>query len=659
MHEEESFFVNPELLIREGLGDLQASVLLVSARGAAGKSRSAEELSRRLGAPLWKLERDTAVSATALPFILNRYLETADVDSVIRAMTRPTMLIDSLDEARARVSGTSWSEFLQSLADVTHLGCRFVLFGRERTLEETWVSLDDAGVSLAWLEISHFGPDERLEYVDGVVRRRSKESVLRGQYYEAARDAVLNSVVNSVAGDVSGAFAGYAPVLDAVAAVLLREENHFLVLKTFQTAQGGTRHLQELKHVLEHLLARDQQKMKPTAEDLGLDPSLTYTPEEQIDWLCHDLERGREPELAYITDPKVRRDYVERIRPFLEDHPFRSEGHWASAVFTAYAASKRFGTTIDGQRLVTIGNDSSLLFDLVALESDDLVIDEWGFAALHSSVTAGEFSGAVATVTAYEVDAGEYEGEMSLLRAGVSAQKGFTLLPESDHVLRLYGPLEDLTVTTSAEVRILARDTPTVLGPDLYLHCGALSIEGMSVEFAHRAALATEAEASPDMVIIEVETGALTLPSLIARDPLSGVFELRVPEGIALHYPWVNYRQPLDTPETIDLNDRAVRFLKMFMNLTRAHGHKGERGVFIKKLQGRQSLKGEAFSAATRVLDRRRIARMSGEMIYLREEYEQYRFSGKTQDGQRLIEDVWDFWSPVAKNIAENISLNA
>lgn len=395
----EKFFVNPQLVVQGGLGDLASPVILVSARGAAGKSWSAEELSRQLSAPLWKLEEDKAVSGTSLQFTLGRYLNAADGLAALKGKPSTVILIDSLDEARARVSGTSWDEFLESISEAVTRGCRFVLFGRERILEEVWLNLSDSISPIAWLEISHFGPVERLQYVDGVVRLRSKnEAVLDGKYYESARDAVLKSVVSSVPNQAADEFSGYAPVLDAVAAVLLREENHFSVSKTFGTQAGGTRHLEELKRVLDDLLMRDQGKMKPVAGQLGLDPSLIYTPDEQIDWLCHDLEGGQAPDLSHIGDLKLRKDYVDSVRPFLNDHPFRNEGRWASAVFVAYIASKRFGTAINNGRLIEVGNDSSLLFDLVALEDDEPLIDEWQFAALHASIAAGEFSGALASV---------------------------------------------------------------------------------------------------------------------------------------------------------------------------------------------------------------------------------------------------------------------
>ncbi|TYB43904.1 hypothetical protein [Actinomadura chibensis] len=650
-------FVPPTMVLREeylGPGGLEAPVVLVSARGAAGKSRTAEELSYRLGAPLWKLEQDKAVSGTSLFYVLGQYLGSADVPGTLAQQSSPMILIDSLDEARALVSGTSWADFVESIATAHQHGCRFVLFGRERTLDEVWFDLADADVETAWLEISHFGPQERCAYVDGVVSRRSGSTTLEGTYYRAARDAVLDSVAGSVSGQDAETFAGYPPVLDAVAAVLLREDNHYALAQNFGSTGQGTDRLIELQRVLEDLLKRDQDKMAKLADEIGLDPAVVYPPDEQLRWLCHDLENGPEPDLAHITDLKIRREYREKIRSFVADHPFRNEGRWASTVFAAYTASQLLGSLINGQRLIEIGNNSSLLFDLVALQ-DDPMIDDWAFAALHASITAGEFSGALATVTAIETDDGYYEVTMSLQKADAPYEKTFTMIPETEQVLHLHGPVENLTVSTSATLEIPARRTPVVLGPDVFLHCSTLTIKGMAVEFAHRVGPAADNGGSDGMVTIEVVNPGLDLPHMITREPRNGTFELRVPEGTTLHYPWVGYRATLELPHKINANDRAVRFLNMFMNLTRAHGHRGERGTFIHKLRGRQALKGTDFQAAVQVLQTRGIARLDGQMIYLRKKHEPYRFSGKAIDGQRLIQDVWDHWGPAIDEITQCI----
>lgn len=647
------FFVNPELVVKGGLGDLSVDVILLSARGAAGKSTTGQQLSYELGVPLWKLEDDAAVSATALSHVLSRYMSTFEPESEIGRRGRPTILIDSLDEARSRVSGTSWTEFLGSLAAISRRGARLVLLGRERTLEDVWLTLDDSGVRLAWLEISHFGPDERIQYVDGTTRRKAKDSsIVDSPTYTAARDAILGSLVGSLTGEAADAFAGYAPVLDAVAAVLYREDNLFSVSKTFDATTGGVRGLEELRKIIDGLLEREQRKVAPLAEDLGLAPEATYTPEEQIDWLCSELLEGAPPDLENIVDASARDAYIKRVAEFLKEHPFRSGDRWASVVFAAYIAIRRFAT-VPGSRLLSLGNESGLLFDFYSLDSARGVVEELQFAALHASITAGEFSGAQAAVSATQQPSGEYETVMHLVRAGVAEHVRLTLLTESPGSLRLFGPLEALTVVSKGNVTIPVHHPVTVLGPDLFVRCGSLTVEGGSVEFAHRA-VPTGHTPQSGQVIFQV-VGDLRLPGEISRAPLPGDFELAVPESTTLRYPWTTHRVSLEDEESADPSGRAERFLNMLMNLTRTHGHAGDRGCFIMKLQGRQSVKGEEFQRVVATLASLGVVRVEREMLYLTAEYEQFRFSGKTTQGQRLIGDLWETWGPIVDRIKKDL----
>jgi len=646
------FFVAPELQVKLGLGDLGADVVLVSARGAAGKSTTAQQMSHDLGVPLWKLEEDAAVSATALSYIIGRYMDTVEVEQALERMERPTILIDSLDEARARVSGTSWTEFMQSLVHFTQHGLCPIILGRERTLEEVWLTLDDAGVQLAWLEISHFGPGGRRTYVDGqTVRKARNAEVLQHPHYEPAREAILSSLVGSMSGEAADMFVGYAPVLDAVATVLARD-NLFTVAQTFDAAQGGVRAIEELRRILNRLLEREQGKVGPLATDLGIDPRAAFTPAEQVAWLASELLNGPEPALDFISEPQQREMYRKQVREFLQGHPFRSGEGWASTVFAAYVACLRFDST-PGADLLRVGNDSGLLFDFFSLDGSGEFIDEEQFGALHASITAGEFSGVSANVATREEGVGEHEAIMHVVRAGESSELRLKLLAATPDALALYGPLEALTVVTDSGVAIPARRPVTVLGPDLFISCGALLIEGLTVEFAHRAVPAGDGLQS-GQVVLQV-SGELVLPPEITREPLPGDFELAVPESAVLRYPWVNFRQDLVDEKSANPSGRAERFLNMLMNLARSHGHSGDRGCYTMKLQGRQSVKGEEFTAVIATLQRLGVIRLDGDMVYVTAEFEDHRFSGKTQAGQRLLADVWDVWGPVVAELEKDL----
>lgn len=645
------FFVDPELVAKDGLGDLAADIVLLSARGAAGKSTTGQHLSHVLGVPLWKLEDDNAVSAASLNFVLSRYLQDFEPEDAISRRHGPVILIDSLDEARARVSGTSWTEFLESLAEISRRGARLILLGRERTLEDAWLTLDDAGVNLAWFEISHFGATERVRYVDGVVERNAKREITKMPIYSATRDSILRALAGPLTGEAADSFVGYAPVLDAVATVLCDEQNLYLVSKQFDVASGGTRGLEELWGIIDGLLEREQSKVAPLAGDLGLSADAVYQPAEQIGWLCSELLGGVAPDL-HSMDARTRDQYTRRVSEFLKDHPFRSGDRWASVVFAAYVAARRF-TSIPGGDLLRVGNESGLLFDFFSLDGAQREVNELQFAALHASIMAGGYSGVQTAISVSEWTAGRYETAMHVVRAGESEEVRLELAAEIPGQLALYGPLEALTVVALGGVRIPARAPATVLGPDLFIRCDALAIEGSSVEFAHRAVPVGDVTQS-GQVILQV-ADSLTLPGDMARAPLPGDFELAVSAKTALQYPWVTYRIEYEDDTSANPSGRAERFLNMLMNLTRTHGHAGDRGCFVMKLQGRQSVKGEEFKRVVATLERLGVVRVEREILYLMPQYEPHRFSGKTAPGQRSIRDVWDVWGPIVEEVRHNL----
>ncbi|WP_162903924.1 hypothetical protein [Leucobacter sp. wl10] len=645
------FFVDPVLVFKDGFESLGSNIVLVSARGAAGKSRTATELAFRTEAPLWRLERDAAVSRAALPLKLNSYLSQVDALASIDASGRqPALFVDSLDEARARVSGQSWDEFLDSVSDAAARGLRIVLFGRDRTLEEVWVKLADAGQEVSWLEVSHFPPESQRAYIDARVRDRDSEADIDDQQYVRARDTILAALAGSVDDSTAETFVGYAPVLDAVAELLRREKNHYKLMQEFESESGGSRHVEVLRKVLVGLLERDQRKLAPLASDLGLDEAAIYTPAEQLVWLWHDLTGTPVPDLGAISDSAKRHDYQIKVRQFLDDHPFRAERNWASAVFEAFAAAERLDQGVPTSTLIEVGSHSGLLFDFVASASTDdmLLVDEGQFAALHSSILSGESAGSAAMVSASSIGGDEFEGVMEVSRPSGAISLSFSLVSERTGELALVGPLEALTLTTSESIRIPPTANGRVIGPDLFLRCGALSIEGADARFA-RAAPDTGGDVVE--VRVEVTSSSVSVPPVISVHPLPDSFEIAVPETTSLVYPWVQYRASLPTEDEIDVRSRAIRFLSKLQSLARTHGHRDGRATFYMKLQGRQPLKSEQLRAVLDVLVSSGAVRLDGELVFLTDQADEHRFSGKGMTGQRTIEQEWDYWGPIVSAI--------
>lgn len=642
-------FVPPTLrLVETSEG---AGVTLISARGATGKTTLAEELSARTQTPLWRLGDDVSVSADALESRLGRYIGPDDALRRFQADDSAFVIVDALDEARMRVSGTSWAEFMSSIAEVATSGRHFVLLGRERVLEDVWLNLAESGIEPEWFEISHFDPDQRQAYVDGRVRDRGHDT--DNDAYIKARDAVLSALEGTVAGPLSDAFVGYAPVLDAVVA-LMADSNLIAVENTFAAENQDGERVEVLVRVLQSLLEREQLKTQPLAEQLGLDANQTYLPDEQLAWLSADLLQAGSPTLDWCP-AELRAPYASQIQKFLEDHPFRSDGRWASPVFSAYVAAQRFGDAQIQESLRPIGQATGLLFEFVAHAGAAALIDEWQFAALHASLLSAEWQAVEAVVSIASTDSESAEspeepltaavGELALLADGsIQRRTQFELVLESAGHLHLLGPTSFLSVVFPGTVTVDMGQSSLTLGPDCYIRCVDLVLRGDTVQVLRRAQSAQGDPGEDASVILEI-SGQFDCAATLSGNPNPDIFELRVRPEQRLVYPWIAYRHDLE-PVASQPDERAERFLNMLMRLVRRHGRK-EMAVFDKKLEGRQSIKGDDLRNVLSELQSMGVLTVAGPMIYLDSDWAAERFDGKGRPGLATLEDKMDTWRPV------------
>lgn len=645
VRETEGFFVAPRFAVMENMGT--APIVLLSARGAAGKTTVANELSHRLRAPVWRLQDDSGVSKASVHSTLVQHLNVVDPLLSLKSLESPLLIVDSLDEARSRVSATSWSEYVDALLEAVAHGLRLLLLGRVRTLEELWVALVDGGAQPDWYEVSHFDRLARTAYVDSRARLRGPRTDTTSAVYRDARDAILLALSAPMIDDDADRFVGYPPVLDAVAQRLVDNPNFIAITNEFSSLRTTSR-TAVLKRIIEELLLREQIKLAPAARDLQLDPADVYTPREQAAWLLHDLESAPEPVVLSDSTTAQRVDYYDRLRAFREDHPFRNDRDWSSPVFQAYVISEEFDRA-PRESALRAGRASGLLFELLCGEgSDDLLLDEAQFAALHASLLAGQWQSADASVS-INSDESRFEGEFELGSDSKVRTIPFLLVTEDAGVVTLRGPLTNLTVEVDRDIHVPALGEDVILGPDLHLHGASVLIEGNRVVFGRR----DDEQGAAD---VEIQAAAgLVLPPIIAPPlPRRGVVEIAPPPGAHLGFPWSEYREQ-SVPALKGIDERAVRFLNKLMNLTRAHGHGGDRAVFIKKLEGRQGLPTPEFRAALDCLQSRGVVYLSGEMVFVHSAWEPHRFSGKSVPGQRSLQDVMDVWRPVLEDITRVI----
>jgi hypothetical protein len=631
-------------------------VTFISARGATGKSAMAEELSRRLGAPLWSLGEDKAVSGDALTARLAVFLGVVDPVAEVASGQLSLLIIDAMDEARLRVTGVSWDEFMASLADYVRAGLHLVIFGRNRTIEDVWYSLADAVAEISWYEISHFNEAQQSAYVD----LRALNGTAPPEAYVNARHIVLQQLNGATDSLLDAAFAGYAPVLDAVAALLKPGENYQAVINDFQTsAIAGTR-LKVLGRILDALLGREQTKVGPFAQQLGVKASDAYTPREQLDWLAADLLGAPTPELEWCPEDK-RSEYRERIESFLWDHPFREGDAWASPVFSGYAAFVERDAA-ESSALIAIAGASGLFFEFAAAEGEEgLVVDEAQFAGLHASLMAGQWVSSTSVVSVRSGTTGDDESaspETATARLVLSqpdetsAVLEATVLLDRAGRLGLTSPLANLDVEFSGSIVVTARSASIDLGPEVFLRAKSIDLAGTSLQVSKDT---SAREVAGPTVELEVTESFHTQASLIGNVQRTD-FSIVVPRSQKLVYPWVQYRtDPDDEAGDVATGERARRFLNKLMSLARRHGHRGQRAVFIKKLEGRQGFREEEFRRAVATLTRLGVVRESADMLFLADDWDQHRYDGKGREGMVSFEDKREVWEPVIQAITEAI----
>ncbi len=555
-----------------------------------------------------------------------------------------------------RVSGASWYEYVQTLFAASGESHSLVLFGRERVLEDIWANFP--GSSVDWYEISHFDSDQRTKYIDLYVgNAQNKES----EIYLDARSTVIRALSGAVEGSQADSFIGYAPVLYAVA-LLLKKGNLLNIKNSFSPEVGNERRIRVLGDIIEELLRREQKKTEKLARQLGVASSKVYTPVEQVDWLAHYLLGAEPPELSWCPDP-LKSEYKNKIHEFIDDHPFRSEGRWANPVFSAYIAAECFDKIEVREKLQSVGLSTGLLFEFIASREDEVMVDEWQFAALHASLLASErhdvevsvdVSGGEPTAEAESRnDALSLHGELVLWeRSGNRNCVGVEILLDKEGTVDLKGPLASLSLTFPGTVTVNPTSESANFGPDCFIRCADLRVTGDSVQISLRPNNPFGSVQDGGASVTFELAGNFLCEAQLAGDPPVESFEILLLESRRIGYPWYPYQKSMELP-SVEPNERATRFVKMMMNLLRNHGHKGTPAVFDKKLEGRQSIKGDEFKRVVTALQKKGVVSLDGPMIHLTHEWIPSRFSGKKREGVQTFEDKRDIWMPIIEIIAE------
>ena len=347
---------------------VDASVLVIEAAGAVGKSAAAMALSARLRWPLIRAEH-AQVGSYSLSGLIQDALGFSSSYIQEMAIGEAGVVVDSLDEAHFRAGAQNFLAFLENIQRASGAidpsssprKPSVVLFARTDTADLVKLSFADANLALAEIRLDFFNQEDARRFIDSHMARRFGETG-RSEYnvrlrapgpYERLRKLrftqIAKALLHQQDGDIDKEwprlrdFLGYAPVLVALAEALA-VSNPAAARETLERDLA----LDEsnlLRVIVQSILDREQQKFSsliyarlvaslPVESDAQLDINTIYTSEEQAIRVSAVVDRNELRAAPPASLPTALRPaYEEAAKQFTADHPFVRNGQYASVVF--------------------------------------------------------------------------------------------------------------------------------------------------------------------------------------------------------------------------------------------------------------------------------------------------------------------------------------
>lgn len=429
-----SSFVEASLSLRADCSDLSQSVWMIAAPGAVGKSTLAREICAATNA----VYLDLAAADTVAGNYVVGGLVNAGLWNAWQAGST-TLLVDALDEARLRVTQSSFEDFLVDVANVAaNRSVPIVLLGRVGIIEEAWTILNErANLSPPIFDIELFHADRARAFVLSALHRlatvedrtTSKRAFPHLTASLQAHAGVYSDAVRSVVEHLTDAtradgrqFAGYAPVLEAVATFIASEPNPARIDEATRSILQG----QVLSRVTSEVMVREAGKLAAqlSASFPGLSTDGLYEPAEQLARLASLVLRAGKPKTPEGLPPEAVAPYEAAVQSLLPQHPFLDsrEPKPSGAVFAAcILAAALTGEDCDvsrGAERVAGGGPNTpnpfLLDFYCEATGQGAKIPASHIGLLYASLEATAGAGDVARLTAEGEDA--LEIEMSLVQ---------------------------------------------------------------------------------------------------------------------------------------------------------------------------------------------------------------------------------------------------
>jgi len=561
----------------------RSAIVLVSAPGAVGKSTLARQIAFETGAVYVDLAKAEPVGAnTFIGGLVKSGLYAGWQDGIIG------VLIDGLDEARLRVTQEAFEAFLRDVDQLSgERSVPTVLFGRTGAIQEAWLHLSNSSV----LEIGYYGPAVALDFAEALLRAK-RPSVAHAVSERRAIELLLSRLREQTETD-GDRFAGYAPVLQAVAQRVIEEGNaSALVAEIEAGAQPVT-----LNTVVAAILERERGKLSALQFSNQQLADKLYLPDEQLDRLIASIYGLPRPPAPAGLSPTDARIYDDALKTWLSEHPFLGGRDMpASAVFDAVIAARAL-KHIDSAELALnrelargAASANPFLADFYAPREKNgelTFLPPQHIGVIYSSLRARLSIGDTASLLVEAPDEGR---EDELLRAEVEITLGRRgsdraqyLRFESDQTgpIRLGAQVEDVDITVPHTRVEIGPGTEALLIAPISVQCEALALT------AERLIVETAKDRSDAAVFLEAARYEGTITSVPV---LRGQVSLSTSWPDVLRHPWTSFAAN-PTPASDPRIDEALRRLRKFVIAFRSHS-KGNLARYRDKLDHARMTKG-------------------------------------------------------------------
>lgn len=547
-----------------------ASIVLVSAPGAVGKTTLARQLAFETGALYIDLAMADPVGANSLSGGLIRSDLYQQWQEGLLAI-----LIDGIDEARLKVTEQAFRSFLD---DVTQLSSDrtvpTIIFGRTGSVQDAWLVFEDLGTSPQVLEIGYYDAETSVDFAEAHLRALRPDS----PHQEVEREAltlIIEHLRNQT--DTEGdRFAGYAPVLQAIVERVHSENN---TQQLIEQVKDGVQTV-TLQSVLNAILHREHNKLDPIRSQF-IDPDVAdglYLPDEQVDRLVAHVYGLPGPNMPNLASKDAEK-YQQMLATWVPEHPFLiGAGTGRSVVFDAFLYAHALRSSIgsplrQGKTLERQAPANPFLSDFY-LKPEEQQIVSTHIGVVYASVRAGLSIGDKASLELEEEESDDVEVkfedprylvEISVLRKGkdIPDIKLSSLTHGSIH---LGSHIEDVTVIAPSASVIVGPDPEALFVAPVYLECDELSISAKTIIVEGHSS--GEEETVYLLANKSVESQSASAP--IVR----GNVTLGVTWPGAKSFPWTSYVVEMQEVHEDDLVE-ALRKFGRFVIEFRSHGNRG------------------------------------------------------------------------------------